>query len=102
MGVPKYVDEFIKEVYPEMTELCMTVNTEAQCLVDATELIRELRETRDRLRLENEALKDKLMAAVESTAYFKREAARWDDWAQGINEAVKKGKRQTTPEGGDA
>lgn len=53
-----FLEEFIKEVYPEKTELCMVVNSEKTCLIDATKLIRELKAElakvkaqRDRLRM---------------------------------------------------
>lgn len=52
MGDPKYVTEFIKEVYPDSTALAMTANTEKDCLVDATALIRELRAEVAELKLE--------------------------------------------------
>jgi len=43
----KIVERFIKTIYPEMTELAMSVNTEETCLRDAIELINELRADRD-------------------------------------------------------
>ena len=44
-----YALDFIKAVYPEMTELAMTANTEKTCLVEATKLIQDLRQKVERL-----------------------------------------------------
>ena len=62
----EYVQEFIKEVYPDMTDLAMTCNTEKSCLVDATKLIRNLRAEIEAMKAENEQLKaDKAFLAGE-------------------------------------
>ena len=39
----QYVLDFCKEIYPDSTELAMTIGTERQCLIDATALIRTLK-----------------------------------------------------------
>ena len=41
----KVVEDFIKAVYPESTELAPALNTEESCLRDATETISELRKS---------------------------------------------------------
>jgi len=43
MSDPQYIRNFIKAVYPEMTELAQAVNTEETLLKDATALIKQLR-----------------------------------------------------------
>ena len=46
----KYVTDFVKTVYTESTELCMTAFDEKECLQDATILINQLRAKNARLR----------------------------------------------------
>jgi hypothetical protein len=50
MKDPEYVSRFIKAVYTESTELCMTAFDEKECLQDATILINQLRAKNARLR----------------------------------------------------
>ena len=47
---PEWVMAFCKAVYPEYTELAMAVGSEKSILIDATELITELRAENERLR----------------------------------------------------
>ncbi len=43
--IEKYIEDFYKEVYPEMTKLAIASNDEKSVIIDATKLIRELRES---------------------------------------------------------
>ena len=58
MSYSKYIADFVKAVYPESTELCMTVNSEKECLQDATKLITELQAENARLREALEKIED--------------------------------------------
>ena len=41
--IPKYIQKFIKAVYPEYTELCMDSFNEKEIIITATQIIYDLR-----------------------------------------------------------
>ena len=46
----KYISDFICQIYPDYTELVMHANTEKECIIDATNLIKELRDENIKLK----------------------------------------------------
>jgi len=69
MSDPKYVTDFIKQVYPESTELAMALNTEKSLLIDATNLIKELKSSNRRLEMKVA----RLMNDIKATDYWLKE-----------------------------
>ena len=72
-----YVQNFIREIYPDMTELAMIANTEKSCLVDATKLIQEQRSVIAALTAERDALKVEIGRRIEMD---KRALERIGNW----------------------
>jgi hypothetical protein len=59
MSKQEIINNFFKEVYPEMTELAMASSDGISCLKDATEYIQELKS-------QNQSLKAQLQIAVKA------------------------------------
>ncbi len=49
MSDPEYIKRFAKAVYPDSTELCLSIATEESMLTDAVDMIDRLREDEARL-----------------------------------------------------
>jgi len=60
MATPRYIMNFIRAICPESPELYMAMFDEKKALIDATEIIDELRKENDRLRSEITELAVKL------------------------------------------
>jgi len=51
----KYISDFIKQIYLDSTELAMCSNDEKQCIIDATNLIKEQRAKLEQLQNDSNA-----------------------------------------------
>ncbi len=84
----EWVMAFLKAVYPEFTELGVVSNTEHTCLVDATELINDLRAKNKRLRKWLEEIVDIVEVELDQDVECFPDGRDLSDWVREVEEGL--------------